>query len=330
MNASIRFRTGLMLALVLILGTGCSTLGLSDDCETCDVPAPEPACAPPPVACAPPAATPVAQNRPPATGAAPGQVWCYVKVPAVVQHVPERVCVQQPTTRKEWVAPVQQQVTERVCVRPAATRRVEIPAQYESRAQQICIDPGRTEWAKVECATQGCAKPQEELGECWQLQQVAPTYETKTETICTRPAAFREEVIPGEFADQVKVVTVKPGHYRDVPIAPIYEERVKTVVVSQARWEWRRNNVCEVPGAANTYMPAQMPDSGFPEGMAPAGMAPMAPMAPAPTPSVFEPAPAGQPVVPAPSGNPQGAPTPVLDELPPAGELPPVPTFDDK
>lgn len=321
MNSN-RIGTGLMLACVLMLSVGCSSLGLGD-CETCDVPAPEPACEPPPADCAPPAATPVA-NRPPANGAAPGQVWCYVKVPAVVENRTERVCVQPACTTKEWVPPVTKQVTKRVCVREPKTQRIEVPAQYEQRTRQVCVDKGRTEWARVECAG-GATKAQEELGECWMLQQVPPTFETKVDTVCTRPASFREEVIPGEYKEVVETVEVKPGYEREIPVPAVYEERVRQVVVQKARWEWRRNNTCEVPGAAQVFV--QQPTEGLP----PAGMTPAA-TGPTEAPNAMQPVPqpASQPIVPAPQGNPQGVPVPVTEDLPPAGELPPVPTFDDK
>ena len=88
-------------------------------------------------------------GRPPAANA--GEVWCYVRIPAVTKTVQERVCVQPATCRQEWVPPVTQQVQEQVCVKPEEVRNIPIPAEYEDRCKQVLVCPGRTEWKRVNC-----------------------------------------------------------------------------------------------------------------------------------------------------------------------------------
>jgi len=82
-------------------------------CDPCQ-PAPTP-CDP----CAPVAAAPCdpCGAQPPAA-ANLGEVWCYIRVPAVTRTVSEQVCVQPETCRQEWVPPVTQEVCEQVCTCP--------------------------------------------------------------------------------------------------------------------------------------------------------------------------------------------------------------------
>ena len=41
---------------------------------------------------------------------------------------------------------------------------------------------------------------------------------------------------------------MKPGYWKEIPIPAKYETRTKKVCVEPGRWEWRRNEACEVPG----------------------------------------------------------------------------------
>ena len=276
-----------VLTMAMCLAAGCSSSGLDfpdvgdlnpfdDSCTTCEPPAPEPcapepACAPAPApepACAPaPQAVASAPARP--VNANPGEVWCYVRVPAVTNTVTEQVCVQPETNRQVWVPEETKQVTEQVCVREAQTRNIPIPAEYKDVTEQVCVAPGKTEWRRVDCTAKTSLRAQEQLGECWTLADVPPQYETRTKQVCVRPAETRCETIPAEYETRTKTVVVRPGYYKAVPVPPVYETRSKEVVVSQPRWEWRRTSECEVPGVA---------------GAAPAPAAVMDPIAPTPAP----------------------------------------------
>jgi hypothetical protein len=289
--------TCLLLVATLGFVAGCSCGpdlgGLFDDsCNTCapqpvaQAPcAPEPVCAPAPVCDPAPVQT---AQRPP--DAAPGEVWCYVRVPAQTRTETERVCVRQATCREVQVPAVTKQVERRVCTCPASTRRIPVPAQFEEQAEQICVAPGRTEWARVDCNPSQLA-PQEQVGECWTLREVPPQYQTRTKRVCVRPESYREETIPAQYETRMETVVVEPARVDRIEVPAEYETRMKEVVVCGPRWEWRRTTECEVPAAAGGYAPE---------------------MAPAPAPSDL-PAPA-----PAPYGSPDG------NDLPPAGELPPL------
>ena len=270
----------------------------------------------------------VAPGRPP--DAAPGQVWCYVHVPPVYETQTERVCIRQAETRRIWVPPVTQVVEEQVMVEPERRIRVQVPAQFADQQRQMQVQPGRLEWQKVEC--QGAElKPAESIGGCWTLAELPPIYEMRTERICTQPEAWREEVVPARYEMRRKTVEVQPGRWREEQDPAQYETRTREVQISAARWEWRRNDVCEVPGAMTVVPdggPAPSAGSGAPVLTRPAGGGDLerawgfegAGQTPAPV--VQQPWPV-QPVSPAsPSGGEASTGGMSSDELvPPSGEM---------
>lgn len=306
-----------LMAAVSLLG-GCSSCGLEfpnmadlnpfdDSCNTCAPAAP--VC--PPVAAPAPAPVPVAAPAPaapvavaPATGrpanANAGEVWCYVRIPAVTRTVNEQVCVRPASTNKVWVPEETRQVTEQVCVRPAATRQIPIPAEFRDVPEQVCVAPGRQEWRRVDCASKANLNAEEQLGECWTLAQIPPQYETKTKRVMVRPASSRTETIPAEYSTQTKTVVVRPGYHQDVPVPAQYENRSKVVTVSQPRWEWRRSTECEVP--TNYQVPTGAPAP------APAGFttpaAPVGGVQPAAQPAYGSPDALGAPLSPVPAPDP--------------------------
>jgi hypothetical protein len=323
------------LALVLVLPAALAlTACAGSSSMIAKVPAPSPQaqqpgyvmastpCAPPVASpCDPCAAPPMAledASRPP--DAAPGEVWCYIRVPAVTQTISEQVLVTPGGCREEWVPPVTQEVTEQVCVKPEQRVRVPVPAEFNDQVEQVLVCDSKTEWRKVDCTPKNMSQG-EQVGECWTLVQIPPQYTTRTVRVCVKPETCREEVIAAEYAQQSRTVTVSEGYMKRVEIPPVYEVREREVEISPARWEWRRTSECEVPEAA----------------------VPAAPAEPAPTPAPAEPAPTAPPAEPAPVAAPTPTPAPLPSDppvpvpspgipdapafdAPPAGELPPVPT----
>jgi hypothetical protein len=285
------------LAVVLAFA-GCSSLGIGDSCAVCEVPAPapqpQPICAPTPAPCPAPVAQPAAATpRPPAAN--PGEVWCYVRVPAVTRTVAEQVCVQPASCSQNWIEPVYETVEEQVCVQPAQTRRIPIPAQFETVTEQIMVCPAKTEWRRVDCESRSLA-PGEQLGECWTLCEIPPVYETRTQQVCVQPESCREETVPPVYETRAQQVCVREGYYETVEVPPVYETVTREELVTPARWEWRRTTECEVPG--NVCPPGTNPN------MMGAGM-----MAPEPT-----------------LGDPMDM-VPIDEGLPPAGDLPEADPF---
>lgn len=255
--------TASVLALFLA-GPGCQGAGLpsppglpgvGNGCEVCPPAVPTTPVAPPtysqPMVTAQQPLQPSMEHMAqPSMGAPPsarpGEVYCYVQVPPVVQTVTETVCIKPASTRQVFVPPVTQQVTEQVMVKPEERRRIAIPPQFADQAREVMVSPARMEWKRVGCTT-GEVQPAESLGECWTLAQLPPQFETRTERVCVQPEAFHDEVIPAQYETRTKTVTVRPAAYQTVQDPPQFETRTRNVLVSQARWEWRRNSVCEVP-----------------------------------------------------------------------------------
>ena len=285
-----RISTCIAAAVVLALTAGCSSCpdlpSLPDvgslfdsDCAPptpCDPPpvVAQAPCDPPPVACAP---EPVAQpmGRP---DARPGEVWCYVRVPAVTRTEEERICVRPESYRDIPVPAVTQQVERRVCVRQPATRQETIPAEFQDVPEQICVAQARTEWQRVDCNPTHL-QANEKVGECWTLRELPAQYQTQTKRVCVRQEACRTIEIPAEFETRYETVVVTPACSRREMIPAQYETRLKEVVVCGPKWEWRRTTECEVPmeatgdyvpAPADSYMPAPA-DSYLPGPEAPIG-----------------------------------------------------------
>lgn len=250
-------------------GSSFNTADLNPFSNNCCEPAPDPCapCQPAPAPCAAPVAQvqpcdPCATNsgqRPP--DARPGEVWCYVRVPAITKTVCEQVCVQPERCDKVWVEPVTKEVCEQVCTCPEQVQCRTIPAEFEDVCEQICTAPARNEWRKVDCQAKESLKPQEQIGECWTLVEIPPCYENRTKRVCTCPEKTVQDVIPAKYESRTRTVTVTPGYYKNVPVPAQYETRTKEVVVCGPRWEWRRTTECEVPGVVGVVQP-QAPYAG--------------------------------------------------------------------
>jgi hypothetical protein len=236
--------------------------------------------------------------------AQPGEVWCYIRVPAVTQTVNENVLVAAATCREEWVPPVTQEVTENVCTKPEERRQVAVPAEFADRSEQVLVCDTKTEWRRVDCQPKSMNQG-EQVGECWTLVQLPPQYTTRTTRVCVKPEGCREEVVPAAYEAKVRTVTVREGYNKKIEVPAVYETVTREVEVSPARWEWRRETDCETPG-----MPIA-PDAAPTEAPAPAlPPAPATETAPAPAPAPAQPA--------------QPAPGSPSYETPPAGALPPA------
>lgn len=274
-----KISTFAVMVAVIGFAAGCSGGGSSglfqDGCDPCapqpvaQNPCAPPACAPTPVCdpCAP-ATQATAGQRPP--DARPGEVWCYVRVPAVTRQVEERVCVREAGCREVQVPAVTKQVERQVCVRPESTRQIPIPAEYKDECYQVCTAPARTEWQRVDCSPTQLAE-KEQVGECWTLKEIAPQYKTETRRICTKPESCRTECIPAEFRTEIETVCVEPARVDRIPIPPEYETRFREEVVCGPRWEWRRTTECEVPevtsvGGGMAPIDNSLPPMGSPDG----------------------------------------------------------------
>ena len=283
------------LSLVAVLAlVGCSSFDGPCGPAPCDpvAVAPQPVCdpcAPQPV-CDPCAVQPAfdpGSPRPPSANA--GEVWCYIRIPAVTRTVQDQVCVQPETCRQEWVPPVTREVCEQICVVPESTRQIPIPARYETVCDQVLVCPAKTEWRKVACEPHSLAEG-EQLGECWTLAEIPPVYESRSRQVCVQPESCRQEVTPAQFETQTKTVTDREGFYKSIPVPAVYETQCREELVCPSRWEWRRTTECEIPETAcppvSPGTAPAMPDPTLPgmpmhDPMLPPGGPPAGELAPA-------------------------------------------------
>ena len=258
-----KISTALVMLVVVGIAAGCSG-GAGGQLFNNNSPAPvaqnpcaPPVCDPTP-ACAPAA---VQGQRPP--DARPGEVWCYVRIPAVTRQVEERICVRPASCRQVQVPAVTKQVPRQVCVTPESTRQIPIEAEYKQECYQVCTAPARTEWQRVDCEPTQLA-PKEQVGECWTLKEIPPCYSQQTRQICTKPASCRTECIDAVYRTEYDCVTVEPARVDSFPIEAEYETRYHEETVCGPRWEWRRTTECEVPCAVPSYNANAVPGDELP------------------------------------------------------------------
>ncbi len=149
-------------------------------CSSCNPPnapaAPAPSCEAPVVA----AASQEGPCGPPPTSAAPGETWCCVPV-EVPGAAPQRICVQEESSR---------------CI--------EVPAVYQSVSEQVLVHegtPGHSDWRRVECTAAQTSAGQ---SECWQLVETPatpPVYESRCREVMVQEATKRYERIPARFEE---------------------------------------------------------------------------------------------------------------------------------
>lgn len=148
-------------------------------CNSCNPPAAPSAspCDVPVVAAAP---TQEGPCGPPPANAAPGETWCCVPV-EVPGAAPQRICVQEESSR---------------CI--------EVPAVFQTVSEQVLVregTPGRSEWRRVEC---NAAQTSAGQSECWQLIDIPatpPVYESRCREVVVQEATKRYERIPARFEE---------------------------------------------------------------------------------------------------------------------------------
>jgi hypothetical protein len=229
-------RGGLIAVLAVVTAVvvaGCCGMDTCGGCET---------------ECCEAAPPPCTQCGPLPADALPGQAWCCVMIPPQFEEVETQVCTCPASCTKEWVPPEYEEQSHQVCVKPAGCRQVQIPGEWKDETQQVLVCPARTEWKRVECTPEQLAAG-EKQGECWMLVEVPATYRTCTTRVCVRQPSCETVEEPAQYETVTERVCTKPGYYKEIPTPAQYETRKSQRCVSPARWEWRRNEACEVPQA---------------------------------------------------------------------------------
>lgn len=213
-----------------------------DLCDPCDDP------------CEPDPCDPCADGAPKAPpgmpeGVKPGEAWCRILIPAQYKDVEEQVCVCPATTRCEQIPAVFEERTRQVCVCPAKTKTIKIPGEYETQTEKVLVCAARTEWRKIPCTPSQLAAG-EKQGDCWQLVEIPAQYKDVCKRVCVKEPSCKTETIPPVYKTVTEKVCVKPASTKQIPVPAKYETRTRKELVAPCRWEWRRNEDCEVPEAA--------------------------------------------------------------------------------
>lgn len=231
----VRLTSWIAFCLCLALLVGCAGQRTGGACA----PACEPACEP--------VVEPVADQNcgPRPEGAKAGEAWCCVWVPPVMKEVEKRVLVR-PASQRQIQVPAEYGTRPKlVCVAPAKLKEVEKPAVWAHTKDDVLVRKGRTVYRKVKCDN-------DPSGECYKLVECPPEFETKCKAVCVQPPRKCVEYTPAQYKLVDERFVVKPAYCRTECIPAEYEMRRETVVVEPGRWEWRRNDACEVPEEEET------------------------------------------------------------------------------
>lgn len=207
-------------------------------------------------AVAPQPATP--DDLPPEAKA--GEAWCRVWIPPVTKEISETVCVSPACVKKVPIPPTYDTRTKLVCIQPAKICEVTKPAVWTTRKREVLVCPEREVVERVQCEPS-------ELGEgevqcnCFVKRIIPPVYETIEEGVCLEPSSLCVEYQPAQYKCVEERFVVKPAHCEEVAVPARYETRIRTVICQCGRWEWRRNDACELPDPGLTAIEVTMIDT---------------------------------------------------------------------
>ena len=205
------------------------------------------ACAP---ACAPacdPCATQVAcepADRP--AEAQSGQAWCRVWIPPVSRTVTERVLVCPARTETIRIPAEYGTRPKLTCVSPAQTREVIKPGVWTQTKEDVLVRPARSTYRRVDCPTSDLG-PCEKAGDCWVKQDCPPVFKQACKAVCVEAPTRTLEYTPAKYELREERFLLSPARCETQCVPAKYEDRTRTECVSPGRWEWRRNESCEVP-----------------------------------------------------------------------------------
>lgn len=191
-----------------------------------------------------PAVAAAPADRPPE--ARPGEAWCRVWIPPVTKEVAETVCVRPACVKKVPVPPTYGTRTKLVCLAPAQIREVQTPAVWTTRVRDVLACPEREVVERVACEP-GALAAGEVQCDCFVKRVIPPVYEQVEEAVCVEPSRCCIEYQPAQYQCVEERFILKPAHCQEVLVPAQFETRMRTVICTPGRWEWRRNTDCEVP-----------------------------------------------------------------------------------
>lgn len=229
----VRLTSWIALCLCLALCVGCSGTRTGGACA--------PACGPVETACAPVSEPgPDDQCGPRPAEAKAGEAWCCIWVPPVHETRETRVLVRPASQRKIQVPAEYGTRPKLVCVAPSKLKEVEKPGVWAHTKDDVLVRDGRTVYRKVKCDNDPDST-------CYKLEKCPPEFETRCKAVCVKPPKRCVEYTPAQYKLIEERFELRPAYCRTECVPAQYEMRTETVVVQPGRWEWRRNDTCEVP-----------------------------------------------------------------------------------
>jgi hypothetical protein len=186
--------------------------------------------------------TPPPCDRPPEAKA--GEAWCRVWVPPVHEQVSDTVMCSPATTRKVRVPAKYGYRPKLVCVSPAKMKDVVRPAVWTTKTEDVCVRGPREVFRRVDCDPNNKCGPKQE---CWVKQDCPPVFKSQSRPVCIEPPRREIKWRPAKYEMRNERFIAKEASCLTQCVPATYKERIRTVCVSPGRWEWRRNENCEVP-----------------------------------------------------------------------------------
>ena len=235
-----------LLSVLVVMGlvlAGCAgnRVAATGGCDPCDAPAR--------IARATPTADPGGGCPPAELGAEAGQAWCRVWIPPEYAMVAETYCVK-PATQRTVQIPAEYGVRPKlVCVQEAKMGERCVSAEYGVKKRQVMVCPPREEWKRICCERDPELEGHTIQTQCWQKVVHPARYEEEDCPVCLSPERRCVEYTPAEYCVMEERYLVSPARCQCIPVPPVFDTRMKEVCVRPGRWEWRRNDACEVPCA---------------------------------------------------------------------------------
>ncbi len=184
-----------------------------------------------------------------------GEAWCRYWIPPVTKTVTERVCVCPKQCKKVWVPPEYGYRPKLVCVAPANVREVCKPGLWTTKDKDVLVKPEQEMWCKT-CCKPTVAGEGESQCECYVKKVKPAVWGTRKERVCVAPSKLCVEYSPARYKCVEERYLIKEGFCQTIMVPAKYETRTREVCTTPGRWEWRRNEDCEVPVEVEEALPA--------------------------------------------------------------------------
>ena len=231
--------SALVLTGLVLAGCSGSRVAAVGGCDPCDGPAR--------IAAATPTADLGGGTPPTHLGAEAGQAWCRVWIPPEYAMVAEKVCVKEACQRTVQI-PAEYGVRPKIiCAEEAKIDERCVSAQYTTKTRTVMVCPEREEWKRICCERNPDLDCYEIQTQCWQKVVHPPVYEEDEGPVCISPERRCVDYTPARYVVTQERYLVSPARCQCIMDPPVFETRMKEVCVRPGRWEWRRNDTCEVP-----------------------------------------------------------------------------------